>query len=318
MDNCLLIMERLEPKYKLEIQQMMFVAGETQDPSPDTLTLVEDIIRDQVILLLTTASELAARRGSRTFSSQDLIFQVRHDTVRVTRLQTFLRWKAIRKTVRDDDEKAQLDFAAENIVDEALGGSSTDTVAKNTQSRAVILPWDVQTFFCEQPPGGKSNEELIAESSVSSLDKLRWADEQTTKMTADEYIRWTEYRHASFTWRKVKRFREWSGLGTIADHKPTDDSLDILGFLTCEMVQKLTEVALSIQRREIITSQRMDMKPAMSQVRDNEGPFAPSSLERSAISVRHIRQAFEATQTRAKRQRVSLNKSSIQIVLKLI
>lgn len=30
----------------------MFVAGETQDPSPDTLTLVEDIIRDQVILLV--------------------------------------------------------------------------------------------------------------------------------------------------------------------------------------------------------------------------------------------------------------------------
>lgn len=63
-------MERFEPKYKIEIQQvtyndktsnssrfltiaqMMFVAGETQDPSPDTLTLVEDIIRDQVILLV--------------------------------------------------------------------------------------------------------------------------------------------------------------------------------------------------------------------------------------------------------------------------
>lgn len=204
------------------------------------------------------------------------------------------------------------------MVDEALGGSSTDTAAKQTQSRAAILPWDVQTFFCEQPPGGKSNEELIAETSVTSLEKLRWADEQTTNMTTDEYIRWTEYRHASFTWRKAKRFREWSGLGTIAECKPTDDSLDILGFLTCEMVQKLTEIALSIQRREIITSQRMDVKPSLSFVRDNEGPFAPSNLERSAISVRHIRQAFEATQTRAKRQRVSLNKFSNRRVLKLI
>lgn len=67
-------MERFEPKYKLEIQQvtytgkasiylnfltigqMMYVAGETQDPSPDTLTLVEDIIRDQVILMVPSLS----------------------------------------------------------------------------------------------------------------------------------------------------------------------------------------------------------------------------------------------------------------------
>lgn len=36
-------------KYQLEIQQMMFVSGEVAEPLPETLLLVEDIVRSQVI-----------------------------------------------------------------------------------------------------------------------------------------------------------------------------------------------------------------------------------------------------------------------------
>ena len=41
-----------EYKYFTEISQMMFVFGEVQDPNPETVNLVEDIVRSQLIELV--------------------------------------------------------------------------------------------------------------------------------------------------------------------------------------------------------------------------------------------------------------------------
>lgn len=41
-----------EYKYFTEISQMMFVFGEVQEPLPDTVNLVEDIVRSQIIELV--------------------------------------------------------------------------------------------------------------------------------------------------------------------------------------------------------------------------------------------------------------------------
>lgn len=44
-----------EYKYAQEISQMMFVFGEVQEPNPETVNLVEDIIRSQIIELVRIA-----------------------------------------------------------------------------------------------------------------------------------------------------------------------------------------------------------------------------------------------------------------------
>ncbi|KAH6869774.1 transcription initiation factor IID, 18kD subunit-domain-containing protein, partial [Thelonectria olida] len=288
---------------------MMYVGGETQDPSSETLALIEAIIKDQVTLLLITANDLAARRGSRVFSNNDLIFQVRHDPSRVTRLQTFLRWKSIRKTIRDDDDKGPSELTvAEDVADDSLSGPMTgDAATKKSRLPAALLPWDTRFFFSEQPPGDDNDGDLLAESSEATLEKLRRADEKTKHMTAEGYATYSEYRHASFTWRKAKRFHEWSGLGVIAEHKPSDDSLDILGFLTCEMVQKLTEMALAIQQQEFRSRQSMRCESTPSGDASGPGLFRESNAGRPPIDVRHIRQAFHLTQVRAERRRIKLN-----------
>ncbi len=48
---------------------------------------------------------LANRRGSKSISIADLIFQIRHDRAKVSRLKTFLSWKDVRKNVKDSDDK---------------------------------------------------------------------------------------------------------------------------------------------------------------------------------------------------------------------
>jgi transcription initiation protein SPT3 len=106
------------------LKQMMFVSGETAEPGPETTWMIEEIVRDQVTEMvcpsqrlrllvqrlthanqLSRATMLANRRGSRSITIGDLIFQIRHDRAKVSRLKTFLSWKDVRKNVKDSDDK---------------------------------------------------------------------------------------------------------------------------------------------------------------------------------------------------------------------
>jgi len=79
----------------------MFVFGEVQDPNTETVNLVEDIVRSQLIELIVQARGLAMRRGARFLSAEDLIFLIRHDRGKVNRLRTYLSWKDVRKHAKD-------------------------------------------------------------------------------------------------------------------------------------------------------------------------------------------------------------------------
>ena len=50
-----------EYKYSTEISQMMFVVGEVQEPMAETVNLVEDIVRSQIIELV---RELLCQTGN--------------------------------------------------------------------------------------------------------------------------------------------------------------------------------------------------------------------------------------------------------------
>lgn len=67
-------------------------------------------------------------------------------------------------------------------------------------------------------------------------------------MTKEEYMEFAECRQASFTYKKAKKFRDW--LGFSERYKPSDDLLDIIGFLLWEFLRKLTIEALAIRTRK--------------------------------------------------------------------
>ncbi|KAL8822073.1 MAG: hypothetical protein Q9191_007184 [Dirinaria sp. TL-2023a] len=245
------------------ITQMMFVSGETSEPSTETTTIIEEIVREQVVEMhgqLKRSTALAQRRGSRSISMYDLFFQIRHDRAKVSRLKTFLSWKDVRKTAKDSDEKGpEVDLEEPLVVpDQAAPGAGPgggpDAAKKQQQGNKrtrITLPWETQSFFSEQVPEREEDEEEDEEETYSAtMARLKDADERTKGMTREEYVHYSECRQASFTFRKGKRFREWAGFGIVTDSKPNDDIVDILGFLTFEIVQTLTEEALAVKKQE--------------------------------------------------------------------
>src|SRR5204863_8665045 len=118
-------------------------------------------------------------------------------------------------------------------------------------------------------------------------------------MTKDEYVHYSECRQASFTYRKSKRFRDWVGMSNLIDSKPIPDIIDVLGFLTFEIVATLTEEALKV---------KADMEKAgedngRRKRRANGQRYLcdGSNEEKKPLKARHVMEAFRRLQNRQTR-----------------
>ncbi|OAQ69132.2 SAGA-like transcriptional regulatory complex subunit Spt3 [Pochonia chlamydosporia 170] len=283
-------------KYRQEISQMMYVSGETGEPSVETTSIIEDIVRQQVIELLRNCTELASRRGSKSISTNDLIFQIRHDQAKVSRLRTFLSWKDVRKNVKDSEDKgADADLAGGD--DAVVPGGPVDEAAKKNKKAKVGLPWEPASFYSvEVPERDDEEDEEEEEMNYITLQRLRKADERTKAMTKEE-----------------ERFREWAGFGIVTDSKPSDDIVDILGFLTFEMVATLTEVALKVKEQEDMARAQSGADNAGTKKRKMQlgGLFDPPSEGKTPVEPRHVQEAFRRFQQRPKKTRAMLNGTKI-------
>lgn len=281
----------------------MFVSGETAEPTAETLYLIEEIVREQVIEMLTQASALANRRGSKAITIPDLVFQIRHNTAKVSRLKTFLSWKDVRKNVKDSDDKGGGDADALEIEENAgMQGAGPQQRSGANKKAKLILPWEIQSFFAEQVPEREDEEdEEEEEQNDATIARLAAADERTRNMTRKEYLDWSECRQASFTFRKGKRFREWAGFGTIIDAKPNDDVVDILGFLTFEIVQTLTEEALRVKAAEDLANKRAnggrsDAEASKKRKRESCSLFEMPEEGRTPVNQKHVTEAYRRLQ----------------------
>jgi hypothetical protein len=253
---------------------------------------------------------MASRRGSRSITTTDLIFQIRHDQPKVSRLRTFLSWKDVRKNVKDSDDKggdADIGAGDDPGGGAVPGGPVEDTGKKNKKTK-VGLPWEASSYFNQEVPERDDEEdEDEEEMNYITLQRLRKADDRTKAMTKDEYVTWSEYRQASFTYRKGKRFREWAGFGVVTDSKPSDDIVDILGFLTFEMVQTLTETALRVKELEDSHRAASGGETKKRKLVVGGGLFDPPSEGKTPIEPRHVQEAFRRLQQVPKRRHAMLN-----------
>lgn len=225
---------------------MMFVFGEVQDPNPETVNLVEDIVRGQLIELIVQARALSVRRNARYLSAEDLIFLIRHDRGKVNRLRTYLSWKDVRRHAKDSGGDGGGSVEVENLDD------GDDKLTAKAQKITIKLPWEITTIYSEvlKQSGHQSDDEEDEddlEAHEASILRLKEADDATRQMTREEYQHYSDCRQASFTYRKAKRFREFLNLPSQLDLKANDDTIDIVGFLAFEMVRSLTLAGLAVK-----------------------------------------------------------------------
>jgi hypothetical protein len=181
--------------------------------------------------------------------------------------------------------------------------------------------WEVPSFFSEIPPQKDDVEdEEEEEMNFATLQRLKNADERTKNMTREEYVHWSDCRQASFTYRKGKRFKEWAGFGLITDSKPSDDIIDILGFLTFEIVQTLTEEALRVKDAEDVYKKTTGGESQSRKRKRERGLFDPPEEAREPVQPAHVQEAYRRLQRGNNKSRAMLNftkgvpRSSLKLV----
>lgn len=231
--------------------------------------------------------------------------------------------------MKDSDDKGGGDAADFAAGDDALAGAGvagpTDVAAKpKTKRNKIGLPWDPNSLYPIQVPEREDEEdEEEEEQNYATLQRLAMADERTKNMTREEYVFWADCRQASFTFRKAKRFREWAGFGIVTDFKPNDDIVDILGFLTFEIVQTLTEEALKVKEQEDRCKKGHGEEGTdKSKKRKREGGlFDPPAEGRTPIEPRHIHEAYrklQATPNKAVAMLLNGSRAPIRTPLRLV
>ncbi|KAH6562544.1 hypothetical protein BASA50_001813 [Batrachochytrium salamandrivorans] len=278
----------MRPAYQQEIQQMMYVFGELSEPNDETLLLVEEIVRNQMIETIIQAVQQATKRGSKFVSAEDIIFLIRHDRPKVNRLRTFLSWKDVRKNVKDNKEGPPVE---EEVADDQ------DKTAK-VRKMKVKFSWDylnTYTNILSDDDDDEADDE-DRQAYEDQAARLRLADNITTTMTKDEYMYYSDCRQASFTFKKVKRFREWCEMAKHYENKAPSDVLDIMGFLAYEIVSKITETGLAIKKE-------WDREKKLEELRSNRGMasmdvflFDKPSDARTPLQPEHIQEAFRSLQ----------------------
>lgn len=209
----------------------------------------------------------------------------------------------MRKNVKeaDDNKDAGADVGNDADMGVAAGPSGPVMEVKKNKKARVDLVWDVPSYFSEMvPPRDDEEDEEEEEMTMATLQRLKYADERTRHMSKEDYMHWSECRQASFTFRKGRRFRDWAGFGVITEAKPNDDIIDILGFLTYEIVQTLTEEALHVKEQEDLWKKRNGQDSKESKKRGKRlrepGLFDWPDEEREPVQPGHIREAFRRLQ----------------------
>ncbi|KAI6135121.1 TFIID-18kDa-domain-containing protein [Pisolithus croceorrhizus] len=290
-------------KYTQEISQMMFVFGEIQDPNHETVNLVEDIVRSQLIELILQARALANRRNAKFITAEDLIFLIRHDRGKVNRLRTYLSWKDVRKHAKDSGGDGGGGMEVEALED------GDDKLAAKAQKITIKLPWEISTIYSEvlRQAGHQSDDEEDEddiEAHEASIQRLKEADDATRQMTREEYQHYSDCRQASFTYRKDL----------------TTTPIDIVGFLAFEMVRSLTLAGLEVKKSLEESYLRDDYAPSSSSPllgkrkanaqneaakrarreqidwRGRRSLFLPPPEARTALRPEHIQDAFARMQ----------------------
>lgn len=248
----------------------------------------------------------------------------------------------MRKNVKDSDDKGgEADIGVDDVGAGAgapVAGPSDGMaagVARKAKKTKIGLPWEVGSLYggveVPEKEGDEEGDEEEEEMNYATLQRLKKADERTKAMSKEEYVTWSEYRQASFTFRKAKRFKEWAGFGTITDSKPNDDIVDILGFLTFEIVQTLTEEALKIKEQEDLYREKTGVEVNIAllpshpvyrlhyivtnsmqgQGKKRKSTFTslfdPPTEGRTPVESKHIQEAFRRLQARPKKYRAMLN-----------
>ncbi|XP_068183670.1 transcription initiation protein SPT3 homolog [Antennarius striatus] len=215
-----------------ELQSMMFALGDARRPLHETAALVEDIVHTQLIAMLHQACEGAALRGSRVISAEDILFLMRRDKRKVSRILKYLQFRDYKSKLLKcvEEEDSQIETGA------AGGNQRRQKLAQD------FLVWMDQTgellSLAERP-----EVDLVKQERMERLER------QTRSMDQAQYSEFCESRQLSFA-KKASKFRDWLDCSSL-ELKPNSMAMEIMSYLAYETVAQIVDLSLLVKQEMV-------------------------------------------------------------------
>lgn len=216
-----------------ELQSMMFALGDARRPLPETAALVEDIVHSQLITMLQQACEGAVLRGSRVISAEDILFLMRRDKRKVSRLLKYIQFRDYKsKLLKSIDEDDTQDT-------DRWGGVASGNNQRRQRLAQDFLVWMDHTG------------ELLSLAERQEVDpvkqeRLERIERQTRTMDQNQYSEFCESRQLSFA-KKASKFRDWLDCSSL-EVKPNSIAMEILSYLAYETVAQIVDLSLLVKQ----------------------------------------------------------------------
>ncbi|OAG31988.1 transcription initiation protein SPT3 [Nematocida displodere] len=229
--------EKETQSYQSEIKSMMYACGDVRTPEKESSLYIEQIVYAQMKRLLEKSTEVSRLRESKHTTIEDVVFVLRKHPCRVKKLSNYIIFKDVRNKVKRE------------VV----------SLSTRTDNR-LKYGWLLANTY----------------ENVDELkERLLTIDRMTERMTKEEYLDFTECRQASFTFRKMKKFKEF--LNT--DYKIKDDIVDILGFVACEIVFDIVSLAGEISSKKLKKTDEQPNVQGMFRIKPRKVPISIPDID---------------------------------------
>ncbi|XP_076374019.1 transcription initiation protein SPT3 homolog isoform X2 [Tachypleus tridentatus] len=225
-----------------EIQTMMHGFGDSRKPLLESAQLIEEIVRQQLNLLLFQSSENASFRGARFIGLEDVLFLLRKDKVKLSRVIKYLNLKDLKHSIIKGSG-----IEEEELVESAGGKEKEENKMAMAKMKRTKLCYDFLSSIDQ-------TEELLSAFDEDIFDEVKLdrqtrADRQTRCMNQGQYLEFCESRRMSFSrnYRSTK-FRDWLLRDGVTDMKLNALALEIFNYLAYETVAQIVDLALLVKK----------------------------------------------------------------------
>lgn len=220
-----------------EIQQMMHGLGDCRRPLQESAILVEDITQQQMVTLLYKASDVASMRGAKLIGVEDILFLMRKDKVKLSRLLRYMDMKDIKASIH----------RSSSVDDDDAADTATDVKPLQTQGKRRKICYE---FLSSIDQTGELLD-LFEDDAVDDIkyERLLRADLRARCLDPKQYLEFCESRQANFGRKyKSQRFKDWLLTGVNLEVKPNLHCLELISYLAYETVAQIVDLALLVKQ----------------------------------------------------------------------
>ncbi|XP_022252636.1 transcription initiation protein SPT3 homolog isoform X2 [Limulus polyphemus] len=216
--------------------------GDSRKPLLESAQLIEEIVRQQLNLLLFQSGENASLRGARFIGLEDVLFLLRKDKVKLSRVIKYLNLKDLKHSIVKGSG-----IEEEELVESAGGKEKEENKIAMAKMKRTKLCYDFLSSIDQTGELLTAFDEDIFDEV--KLDRQTRADRQTRCMNQAQYLEFCESRRMSFSrnYRSTK-FRDWLLKDGVTDMKPNALALEIFNYLAYETVAQIIDLALLVKK----------------------------------------------------------------------